>query len=435
MLRLPMRRMQNPDLLSTLAFKYDQVSFYKDPEGLSDVSPDLVTVAARLMDKKDRDLPTVERLQEIARQLEICPVLSKSALRSIQGAQRSSLHFAFRIKGLEWEDVYKEVYEVSWPRLGVPFAREFGTISANLIQYQDDREKKKDTDHTNYSVEQAHVTRDSLVWCDLMATHKKGILALSMVGRRVHIENTERGLKASGMINVGRSLRGKLIGGGSQWQDNYHRIMMKLPGGAFHCVWFHRNATAEPIDDSIPLLLPTQEAVAAKMIANLTGLPVVKEWVAEVKRPLSTAWRDVSKFRVQGDIYHVNPESVMGVMSRAARDGLLPEPGDAQPEVLRPIMTPSSGIWAQLAMQEFVNDVPMKDNGIIMHSTPIELLDTEVSESLDDKIEVTNILRRDAVRISVFHYKMSNGFSPGDWEVYQSETADMLEEEEDDDDD
>jgi hypothetical protein len=83
-------------------------------------------------------------------------------------------------------------------------------------------------------------------------------------------------------------------------------------------------------------------------------------------------------------------------------------------------------------MQEFVNDIPLP-GGIVMHAKPVEIEDTEVGEALDKRVEVTTILRKDAVRVAVFHYLNNGTHMAGDWEIFQTETAEDMEDEFDED--
>ncbi len=429
--RLHKRALHNPDFMVAVLTYFKDIQVFQDPEGLS-VSAGLFIMAARTHEPGDRATPDLEALQKFAEKVEHAIPIGQGRIRTVKSPYYS-VSFQFRIRGLEWEDVVEEIYEHSWPRLEVPFSRVSANFSSNLRHWRKAIEDGENPLHDLDKIpcEYASVNHDASVWCDALAAVDRGIYVLSLIGRRVHIEIVERGLKASAFISVG-ARKGKLIGGGSNWQENYHHIMLKLPSGGFHSVWFYRNATAKPHTTRDPLFAPLNDTVAAQMMANITGLPIPPEWADLI---ISKKFR-VDKqtvYRVDGTFFHIFREATMKDLTVLARNDELPEPKKRQPEILRPIMPPSTGIWAQLAMQEFVNDIPLKD-GIIMHSSPIELIDTEVGEALDQRIEVTEIIRKDAITVAVFHYKDSGLFRAGDWEVYQTETADQFDSEEDEDD-
>jgi len=56
-----------------------------------------------------------------------------------------------------------------------------------------------------------------------------------------------------------------------------------------------------------------------------------------------------------------------------------------------------------------------------MFAKPIEIDDIDTEEALDGVIEKTTILRKDAIRVVVFHYE---GDDAGLWEVFETERID-----------
>lgn len=416
--RLPKRIVLNPDWIKAFDMWFEDTEFYLDPPGLQNVTPDLFNIRSK-RSEKSQWIYSAASIQQMVKRIEEAVGIDV-AKYSPWRYYSTSAKFAFRLRGVEWEDVVTEVYDWSWPRLWIPFAKEYVCFSDNAATWA--RAKKEGFDPLTQlrSPYVGYVNRDAEVWVDCFAAQDRNLYMVSMIGRKKNIQIIEHGLKASAFMQIGNS-KTKLEGGGTNWQERYVSVMHKLPSGAFHCVWFHKNATGKPLTDRIPILMPHNSVVQAQMLSGVTGLPIVAEWVDEIMVGQRRIDRRSSIGLSGGFIYAFEGE-IMNKLTKLAAAGNLPEPKRRQPEILRPIMPPSTGIWAQLAMQEFVNDIPLPGN-IIMHSRPIELIDTEVGESLDKKVEVTEIIRKDAVRIVVFHYGHSNGFSPGDWEIYQTETA------------
>ncbi len=430
--RVPERIVKNPAFIEAFVARFYEAQFFKDIPDLDGSSKDLYVIRCRRRKEVGEHM---DEVQDLVVDIERAVVLGSKTIYAWDTPYSGNL--VFRIRGLEWEDIYEELYEYSWPLLTIPGGREDAWFSYRLKAWREAIEAGEDPHETSAAEppEKAYWQVGSEVWCDAFATYQRGIYVLSMVGRKRDIQILEKGLKSSQLIHLGRYSKGKLQGGGTVWKENYTAKIVKLPkSGAFHAVWLHNNATPRATDEELPGLLPLgSRTVAAQIVANTTGLPVLPEWVNDIMD--QTGYVD-KKHRdgIHGEFKHMFGGEIQRYMTQMAANGTLDEPMVRNPEVLRPIMPPSTGIWAQLAMQEFVNDIPLP-GGIVMHAKPVEIEDTEVGEALDKRIEVTTILRKDAVRVSVFHYLNNGTHMAGDWEIFQTETADDVEDEDDEDED
>jgi hypothetical protein len=280
--RLPKRIVQNPAFIEAFVARFYEAQWFKDLPDLENVSKDLYVVRCRRREEVGEHM---DEIQDLVLDIERAPVLGSKTIYAWDTPYSGNL--VFRLRGLEWEDIYEEVYDHSWPLLSIPGGREPAWHSSRLAAWNRAIADGEDPHETSAAdpPDKAYWTLGSEVWCDAFASFKRGIYVLSMIGRKRDILIMEKGLKSSQLVQIGRyGTKGKLQGGGTQWKENYTARIVKLPkSGAFHAVWYHNNATPRANDVDLPGLLPEgSRTVAAQIVANATGLPVLPEWVDDI---------------------------------------------------------------------------------------------------------------------------------------------------------
>jgi hypothetical protein len=189
--------------------------------------------------------------------------------------------------------------------------------------------------------------------------------------------------------------------------------------GAFHCLWIFNNATERAdSEETSTVLVPPEGEHSARIVAHASGCPVPIEWAKYLVGKCGVFAREIHN--IDAKFCKVDQHVVMGHLTRWAQSGNMPEPTGLSPEIIRPVMPPSAGIWAQLALQGFANDIPLP-GGIIMHAEQLTIQDVDISEGADKTTETVKIIRKDAVRFVVFHYKSNGKFKAGDWEIFETE--------------
>jgi hypothetical protein len=408
--RLTKKTLQKPKVIEAFTELYFDWEMFRDPPGIWDKG-NHYTIRCRAKEEEDVGTSQVECF-EFSQAVEEAGVLGE-VMAEPWDAPYAYGGSKFRQRGLEWEDVYEELME-TLNDMRVPKTGEKIHFKEVEAWYKAIEEGKNPT-HKNPMTASSSAGQ---CWSLGFSFGDRGIYVLSLIGRKTSIYAIESEIRRGRTIKVNYQA-GKSLGGITGAKQDYHILKAQLPNtGAFVHVWIHRNCTKDPIGKR--LFVPNQEdELAAKMVSNACGAPVAPEWMDIIASNTGYVnYRNI--MGVDGRFLNVSREKVMRALGKEAKDGELPTPSPIKPEQIRPIMPPSVGIWAQLAMQEFINEIPLP-GGIIMHAQPIMIKDVETEEAIDGRVERTTVERKDAVRVTVFHYE---GDRAGEWEVFETEKID-----------
>lgn len=417
--RLPKRVVLMPSAIKALVTHFDNIEAFKDPPHAYEHLK-MFTIRCTA---KEKITFSIQEAQSFAETIEHAPTLGTIYIKPWDTPRYPKGTRHFKIRGLEWEDVFPDIAQI-WSRITVPMSNKvfnWSTISTKYLS------------SLSENIANPKIPDPSIVdgppgiqvWCDAYAVADGGIYMLSMSGRKNAIRAVEAWLKNSKTVKLGY-YRHKLIGGGSNWQKNYRVLTTRLTNsGAYLSIWIHNNATCRPDAKATSnLFIPEDNVIAANMISRMTGFPVAPEWMEYVK---GYYVRKSSIQNLKGKFIQIPRHRLEELLIPLAKRGELETPEFRPPEVIRPIMPPSVGIWGQFVTQEFINEIPM-GNRIIMHAEPIEIPDVDQEITPDGKKETIEVIRKDCARITVFHFA---GQEAGEVEIY--ETAKYNEEKDDDD--
>jgi hypothetical protein len=418
---------QYPSWLLAMTRYFEDIQVWRDPiEMFAKTRAYTFRARARISAEA---LPDTTRAGELAKQIEEANPITVYIRPWDTTGKRQHQGFVFRPRQLEPEDLLEDALNSSWPHVSIPYAKEKVQLRNGLTEWEQKQSEDPNAKPTITGMSQITAGVTS-VFTDAYAIKSNYIFFLSMLGRKTHINAVEALLKRGQTIKIGYT-RAKLDGGATYWKENYRTVLMKLPNtGTFHAIWIHVNGTGKPggahayshVDDMV-LLPKTSEIVMAQIMSNKSGIPIAPEWVHHIIGKAEVGW-DYRIHNLNVRFVRAGRGKLMNILTQAVEDNMLVEPKMVEPDILRPIMPPSAGIWAQLAMQEFINEVPLP-GGIIMHAEPIVLEDSEVGEAIDGRVEFVEITRKDCVRVTVFQYKTdsSRGAIGGTFEVFQTETV------------
>ena len=406
--RLTKKQLLKPKVIEVFTELYYKYELFKDPPHVWDRG-NHYTIRCR---KREEPKPVDSEWIEFAQAVERAPVLGSIIVepwsRDCHG------RMTFRQRGLEWEDVYPELVETlrdyKVPKTGEKF--DWGVVSNwdRAIQCKEDpMDSMKDPIHVNASYGQC--------WSAGHVAYEKKVYIIALVGRKTAIAAVESEFKRGNGFRISYK-NFKPIGGITGARNDYRVTKMTLPETGAHVhIWVHKKCTSDSAQGM--LWIPENKEEAARLISNACGIPITPEWMDDIPTSSAHSWY-ATKFLMNGYFKTVNRELIMKQLGKLAKGGNLTKPEPIEPEKIRPIMPPSVGIYAQLAMQEFINNIPLP-GGIIMFAKPIEIDDIDTEEALDGVIEKTTILRKDAIRVVVFHYE---GDDAGLWEVFETERID-----------
>lgn len=395
--RLTKEMLKRPKVIEIFTKFFEDWEFFRDPPGVWD-NGHHYTVRCRLKDP-EHQMSSMAQCVEFSRCLEEAAVLGEVLVEEWEPPYGRDLKF--RQRGLEWEDVYPDLVECL-KEIAVP-----GTGEKLEFTLEEDPDEIPDPSLVNSAHGQC--------WMPAYAAKNKRIYAMVLVGRKTSIYAIESQFKKGLTLEVKWS-RYKAIGGATGAKEDYIVIADTLPNtGAFVHVWIHIQCTKRANKGGLVFVSEEDDAQAAKIVSNALGIPVAPEWMDIVSSSAGHQYGMISN--MTGRFLALHKEKIMTALGEEARNKELPTPTPIRPEQIRPIMPPSVGIWAQLAMQEFINEIPLP-GGLIMHAEQIVIKDIDSEEAIDGVIEKTTIERKDAVRITVFHFE---GDDAGEWEIFETE--------------
>jgi hypothetical protein len=318
----------------------------------------------------------------------------------------------FRRRGLEWEDVYPELME-TFRNIRVPETGEQITLKA----VDDWFKELEETGRYPEIPDPDTVSGWGSCWSIGWFYTDGGFYLVTLVGRKTAVHSVEAAIKDAKGIRFGQygGKKIKPLGLITGVKEDFTVIKKVLPNTGAHAhIWIHKQCTSRADRGSVFIMNGSDEE-KAKMISNVAGFPVAPEWAEYLESRIksSSGWRN----KVLGTYAYIDRRKISEYLAAEAKQGKLVEPWIRDPEIIRPIMPPSVGIWAQFAMQEFVNGTPLP-GGMMMHAEPIKIKDRDSEVRFDGKIETTTLIRKDAVRITVFHY---TGDRAGEIEVFETE--------------
>ena len=430
---LPEKTTKQPEWLMKFSQFFGDTEAFKFPDKYKGPVPQLII---RTRPREQEDLGSDEvRLKMLLEAVEGANPLpdyptSWELPKSIRDRAREL--FVFKVRALEWDDVFKDLMETSYPHLEeIMELPQFD----HFEEYKTTKEALADPEKTaayraKYGHDPKYVTNRPktisegtfVVWVDSLLTAEKEVMFMSMCGRLSHIRLVEMMLKGGKQIKAEYTsivLDGKM----RHWKKVYQNFVFRLPiSGAYQSIWVHTNLTGKMARSmQATALCQSKPKLSAKLISAASGLPIMPEWVDDLNTGNCFQYlQNYHSFNIDACAKRPEPDAIKRRLTQLAKVGNLDEPTPGASEIIRPLMPPSAGGYAQLALQQFINNYPLstaEGDKFVLYAKPMIKEDVEVSDVMNDKVEITTVTRKDAVHVELFHYA---GPRAGEWEVFET---------------